>query len=118
MRVARPLLARTILGTALAFVSFSAALADVIDGEWCHTDGRHMSIKGPEIVTPRGTHITGDYTRHSFVYVVPQPEPQAGQTVSMILINEQTVTLTVAADKAGTAQAPREEWRRCVARTS
>ena len=31
-----------------------AAMADVIDGNWCYRDGRHFSIRGPDIVTPAG----------------------------------------------------------------
>src|SRR5258708_39682350 len=81
--------------------------ADVIDGDWCATnDGRHLSIKGPEIVTPAGTRMQGDYTRHSFIYVVPQAEPGAGQTVAMQLINEETVNLRIGAGLAAPAQAP------------
>jgi hypothetical protein len=85
---------------ALASTLFCAggARADVIDGEWCATtDGRHFSIKGPEIVTPSGTRLEGSYTRHSFHYVVPPAEPDAGQIVSMILVDEETVNLRMAA---------------------
>ena len=44
-----------------------------------------MSIRGPDIVTPGGHNIRGDYSRHSFSYVVPAGESGAGETVSMIL---------------------------------
>jgi hypothetical protein len=91
-----------------------SAWADVIDGDWCATnDGRHMSIKGPEIVTPAGTRMQGNYTRHSFLYVVPPSEPGAGQTVAMILVNEETVNLRQAASAAEAAQAPVQVWHRC-----
>jgi hypothetical protein len=95
------------------------AWADVIDGDWCATnDGRHLSIKGPEIVTPAGTRMQGDYTRHSFLYVVPQAEPGAGQTVAMQLINEETVNLRIGASAAEAAQAPVQVWHRCAPRVS
>jgi hypothetical protein len=90
------------------------AWADVIDGDWCaKNDGRHLSIKGPEIVTPAGTRMEGNYTRHSFVYVVPQAEPGAGQTVAMQLINEETVNLRMGKTAADAAQAPVQVWHRC-----
>jgi hypothetical protein len=36
-----------------------------------------------EIVTPGGKQMRGEYTRHSFSYVVPAGEPGAGETVSI-----------------------------------
>jgi hypothetical protein len=113
-------LASTLAASLLAAVllAATAAHADVIDGNWCHADGRHMSIKGPEIVTPAGAHLAGDYTRHSFAYVVPTAEPGAGQTVSMILINEMTVHLTMPAEAAGAAPGPVQVWVRCAPRVS
>src|SRR6185312_16283050 len=105
---ARPLAAS--LGAVVLAASLLAAggaSADVIDGDWCATaDGRHFSIKGAEIVTPAGTRLEGSYTRHSFLYVVPPAEPGAGQTVAMILVNEETVNLRMAASAAEAAQAP------------
>jgi hypothetical protein len=106
------------IAAALCFAPISGAFADVIDGDWCHADGRQMSIKGPEVVTPSGTHMTGDYTRHSFAYVVPASDPGAGQTVAMILVNEQTVDLRVGADRSSAAAAPTQVWHRCTPKTS
>ncbi len=83
------------------------ALADAIDGNWCHNDGRRFSIRGPEIVTPGGTQIEGNYSRHFFSYTVPAPEPGAGQVVEMSLLNENTVRLRLGED--GTP----ETWVRC-----
>jgi hypothetical protein len=98
---------------ALALVLLpAAARADVIDGDWCAT-GRHLSIKGPEIVTPAGSRLQGNYTRHSFIYVVPPAEPEAGHTVAMLLINENTMNLRSGADAASAAQAPVQVWLRC-----
>jgi len=64
---------RAIILLTLPLVSLfgGAALADAIDGDWCHGDGRRLSINGPDITTPGGTHLKGDYDRHHFSYVVP-----------------------------------------------
>jgi hypothetical protein len=86
------------------------AFADAIDGNWCHSDGRRFSIRGPEIVTPGGKKMEGDYGRHAFSYAVPAPEPGAGQTVFMTLANENTVHLRHG--EAASAAAP-EVWVRC-----
>ena len=88
------------------------ALADVIDGDWCAA-GQHLSIKGPEIVTPGGTRMTGSYSRHFFSYVAPPAEPEAGQMVAMTLINENTVHRRVGADADAAAQAAPQTWLRC-----
>jgi hypothetical protein len=88
-------------------------LADVIDGEWCSPDGRHLTIKGPELVTPTGKRISGDYGRHSFLYVVPPADPGSGETVAMRLVNEETVHLRQGRDAAAAAQAPVQVWKRC-----
>lgn len=94
------------------------ARADAIDGEWCFKDGRRMSIRGPDIVTPGGTRMQGDYDRHGFAYVVPTGESGAGAQVFMVLLNEDTVYLWL-----GTPVPPRDEkgvevWHRCQDKTS
>jgi hypothetical protein len=90
-------------------VGFStAALADAIDGDWCHSNGKRMSIHGPEIVTPGGKQTQGDYSRHFFSYVVPAGEAGAGETVSITLLSEY-----LAHSRQGAADAPVQEWRRC-----
>jgi hypothetical protein len=86
----------------------TAAVADAIDGDWCHTNGKRMSIRGPDIVTPDGKQIQGDYSRHFFSYVVPQGESGAGQTVAITLLSEY-----LAHARQGGADAPVQEWRRC-----
>jgi len=83
------------------------AIADAIDGDWCRTDGKRMSIRGPAIVTPGGQQTNGDYTRHSFSYVIPAGEAGAGATVSIQLLGEY-----LAHARQG-AEAPVQEWRRC-----
>jgi hypothetical protein len=91
-------------------VPVKPALADSIDGNWCHNDGRHFNIRGPEIVTPGGVRMEGSYSRHAFSYRTPMSEPGAGQTVDMSLADENTVYLRRGDVVA--AGAP-ETWRRC-----
>ncbi len=81
------------------------ARADAIDGDWCAPDGRTMSIRGPAITTPGGNETAGNYARHSFSYVVPDGEASAGETVAMILLNENAVNV----QESGEAKI----WVRC-----
>jgi hypothetical protein len=101
---------------ALGLVLFAVpALADAIDGDWCHqASGRRFSIRGPQIVTPGGTNMAGDYSRHWFSYVVPAPEPGAGKTVFMQLLDENTVHLRLGDEAAANP----ETWIRCSPTTS
>jgi hypothetical protein len=94
-----------------------AALADAIDGSWCH-QAKQLSIRGPAIVTPGGTAMQGDYDRHGFIYVVPSGEPQAGQTVVMVLLNETTMRLGIGGNVEAAGKAADQIWRRCSATTS
>src|SRR5207248_10822970 len=91
---------------AATFSFVHPALADAIDGDWCRADGKRMTIRGPAIVTPGGQRIDGDYTRHSFSYVIPAGEAGAGATVSIQLLSEYLAHASQGAD------AP-QEWRRC-----
>ncbi len=101
--------------TALGFILLAApAFADAIDGDWCHGDGRRFSIRGPAIVTPGGKQMEGDYSRHAFNYVAPAPEPGAGKTVFMTLLDENHVHV-----RLGEAFAANPEmWVRCSPSTS
>ena len=87
------------------------ALADRIDGNWCFTDGRHMSIEGPSIITPGGTRMQGRYNRHGFEYTVPAGEADAGADVAMVQFDEYTVQ--VVTTPTGGAAARSETWKRC-----
>jgi hypothetical protein len=101
------------LGAAPALLLLATpAAADAIDGSWCDDAGRHLAISGSRIVTPGGTEMQGQYTRHAFHYVVPLQEPSSGQGVDMQLLNENTVQLRVGSE-AGV-----EVWRRCKPETS
>jgi hypothetical protein len=92
--------------------------ADVIDGQWCFPDGKRFSIRGPVIVTPTGTRTEGNYSRHFFMYVVPASDPDAGQTVSMVLVNEETVHLRIGATTTNSFDGPMQVWHRCSPPTS
>lgn len=87
------------------------AFADAIDGNWCHLDGRRLTIRGPAITTPGGNSLQGNYERHYFSYPIPAAEPRAGETVFMTLMGEYLVHLRVGKDSASTG--PIEEWKRC-----
>ena len=67
-----------------------------------------MKIRGPGIVTPGGNQTRGDYTRHSFSYVIPAGEAGAGENVSIILLSE-----FLAHARQGPDSAPVQVWNRC-----
>jgi hypothetical protein len=83
-----------------------AAWADAIDGNWCHGDGRSLTINGPQLTTPGGKQIEGDYDRHGFAYVVPAFEPDAGATITMVLVSETQMRVISPAHAD-------QLWRRC-----
>ncbi|MDH3234010.1 MAG: hypothetical protein OEQ29_10835 [Alphaproteobacteria bacterium] len=96
-----------VLTAALSVLAMAApAAADAIDGNWCAADGRSMSISGPQIDTPGGTRMRGDYDRHGFRYIVPATEKPAGSKVDMSLVDDDTLHV-----KVGTG--PTKTWRRC-----
>lgn len=90
-------------------LSTAPAFADAIDGNWCHNDGRRFTIRGPDIVTPGGKAMRGDYSRHYFSYTPPAGEQGAGATVYMTLMSENLVQLRYG-DAAATNP---ESWVRC-----
>jgi len=106
------------MSCALIIASAVPAWADVIDGHWCFTDGERISIQGPAVVTPAGSSIQGDYSRHYFTYVVPPTDPGAGQTVSMMLMNEDTVHLRIGTGPSYSSDGPVQVWHRCGPPTS
>ena len=107
----------SILSAAMALLLATApARADAIDGNWCNA-AKHLSIQGPNIVTPGGARLKGEYDRHAFTYVAPPKEPAAGQKINMILVDEDTVYLR-AGEKPGFGPGEAEVWRRCTLQTS
>lgn len=95
-----------------ALVAPQAVQADALDGEWCR-DAMSLTIQGPNILTPGGTQMTGDYARHHFRYVIPQGEPQAGDTVEMSQLSEEDMDLRITPAAAGAEPGEWERWRRC-----
>lgn len=106
-RLARRLAGAATLAAGALCIACLPASADAIDGQWC-LGASHFAIDGPNILTPGGNRIQGDYSRHGFAYVVPTNEPGAGSRIEMVLLNEETVQLT----RKGPASDP-EIWRRC-----
>ena len=82
------------------------ASAHVIDGQWCKS-GESMKIKGPTIVTPGGNKIKGNYTHHSFEYIVPEGEPGAGTKVVANMLDGEEIMVT-----SKTTPKP-QKWTRC-----
>jgi hypothetical protein len=111
-------LAGIVIGVAIYAAGAYPALADAIDGHWCFPDGRRMFIQGPAITTPGGSRIQGEYGRHFFSYVIPPADQGSGQTVSMALVNEDTVHLRIGTGPAYSSDAPVQVWHRCGPPTS
>jgi hypothetical protein len=103
----------SVAAAAVLLASAGACFADAIDGDWRRADGKRMSIRGPEIVTPGGKQTRGDYTRHSFSYVIPPGESGAGDLVQILLRGEY-----LAQARQGAESSPWQDWRRCSATTS
>jgi hypothetical protein len=111
--MARALSSLVLSFAGLALVMPFAARADVIDGDWCFPDGRRFEIRGPAIVTPTGAKTAGDYSRHHFTYVAPSTDPDAGKTIDMRLMDENTVFLWLGG-QASETEAPPQIWHRCL----
>lgn len=106
---------RTIVVALMALALFlpdQSARADAIDGSWCFK-GRHLAIEGPKMLTPGGKSIEGDYDRHGFIYKAPSGEKEAGSTVFIVSIDDESMAFRV-----GSEQAAPQVWRRCAAPTS
>ena len=100
---------KLIFAAATLLLAAGAARADAIDGDWCRADGKRISIRGPEIVTPGGQRIQGLYTRHYFEYVIPAGEEGANEKVFITLQHE-----SLAHSRQGAADAPIQVWNRCL----
>lgn len=100
---------------ALAALTPSVSVADALDGEWCARTGRSLYIDGPAIVTPGGNRIEGDYRRHRFTYKAPAGDRDAGKTVHLQQLDDDTMHLTRGGEPGATAP---EVWRRCAGKIS
>ena len=90
---------------AAALLASASALADKIDGDWCSKAGDHVKIDGPKIVTTKGAAVSGDYFRHWFTFTPPTGEPGAGASVTLRLVDPDTIRW---GDAGGAAL-----WKRC-----
>ena len=97
-----------LLAAAGVLLQTGTGRADAIDGDWCSTDGLRMTIHAEKIITPGGSQIEGNYSRHAFDYVVPPGENGSGDVVSIILRGEY-----LALSRQGPADRPMREWHRC-----
>lgn len=91
----------------LLALSTGTALADRIDGNWCSPDGlTNVHIDGPELTLSPGITITGQYTRHEFLYSLPEGDPDAGTEVYMRQLSEEQVNVFI-------GEAEPVIWHRC-----
>ena len=97
---------RAALALLPALLLATPAAADEISGDWCSPGGAQLRIEGAEIVTPGGQRTRGIYSRHSYEFVVPDGEVDAGLTVQMRQLSEERVRVTYE-DRAPV------EWARC-----
>ena len=101
---------RAVAFAAFACVMMEPAMADAIDGDWCGDKGLRLSIKGPEITTPSGATLSGNYHRHNFDYAAPASDADAGLEIHLQLLSEEYMNFTRIKD--GKTSEP-ELWRRC-----
>ena len=87
-------------------ISASAAQADEISGDWCSSEGAHVRIEGNRIRSPGGQWTDGNYERHSYAFVIPEGEADAGQGVFLQQLSEEQVLYTLDGQEA-------EAWSRC-----
>jgi hypothetical protein len=93
---------------ALASLAASASSADQLDGRWCLSGGRRMSIDGPTVITATGARMQGEYHRGSLVYLLPGQEPEFAVQVALTPLDEERLSL--ATNRPG---ARPEIWHRC-----
>lgn len=94
----------------IMFLMSQPAFADRLDGGWCGGGGKQLQIDGPNITTPSGTVMQGDYQRHSFSYTAPAGDADAGQQIHMQQLNDEQMNLYRMID--GKPGEP-ELWQRC-----
>lgn len=95
----------------LLWASALPAFADAIDGTWCSVLGR-VVIEGPKITLSTKSATAGQYSRHQFLYTVPEGEEHAGDKVYMQLMDEEDMTSYTIKDSKVVDPT---DWKRCVA---
>jgi len=102
----------------IAFVlAATPVAADAIDGKWCF-GAKRLEISGPELLTPGGNKIQGQYGRHDFTYTVPAGEPGAGATVEMELLGDDDMRLWPRGRTPDPQTAGAQMWKHCAAPVS
>ena len=105
MNATRHYLAALLLGATLLLPG--TAKADAIDGNWCTETGLRLTIQGPNLLSPGGARMAGDYTRHGFSYAAPAGEPGGGGRVQLTLMGEHAMRAEAATGSIDPL------WRRC-----
>lgn len=77
-----------ILLAAAGMAAADAAHADAIDGAWCSPEGRKLFIEGRTLTLWNGRIIEGEYGRHSFRFIAPDGDPDAGTGLLLTLYGE------------------------------
>jgi hypothetical protein len=102
-----------LLATGLIMVASEAAWADAIDGTWCsERDHLQMTINGPQAVLPGGRQVTGNYSRHRFMYPIPMPDAEAGRLKVLQLMGEQSM-IGITTKPDGSEPSEPDHWKRC-----
>jgi len=83
-----------------------AGNADEISGDWCSDGGANVRIEGDQIRSPGGQMTSGLYSRHSFEFIVPDGEAEAGLTIFLQQLSEEQVRVTYEGRDP-------EIWNRC-----
>jgi hypothetical protein len=94
---------------AASLLPATPAMADAIDGDWCHGPAS-LRIDGPDVHTPGGKDIKGDYDRHAFHYIVPAGEKDEGSEILIQLMSDDEMVLI---RRISGADSPAETWQRC-----
>ena len=77
------------------FASTSTVLADALDGDWCNERDGKLTINGSSIITPSGSTISGNYSRHRFTYRAPEGDWNGGKNIVIQQLNEEAMDLSV-----------------------
>lgn len=88
----------------------SPSRAHDIDGNWCSSDGRMLTVHKGIAHIPSGAEVLGEYKDHIFRYVGPADDPETGHDVRMRILGNEDLRLERIIE--GTPQ-PEEHWRRC-----
>ena len=91
-----------------AVLTAGTVQADEISGDWCSPLGAHLRIERDEIITPGGQRTHGVYGRHSYEFIMPEGEEDAGLIVRMRQLLEERMIVTYEGRDP-------VEWGRCQA---